>query len=47
MEEVVQEYGSPFRHIPPWVPPLLLAGVDDETDPGPEPEEQHIVRGID
>ncbi|MFI1831568.1 hypothetical protein ACH41E_34755 [Streptomyces sp. NPDC020412] len=46
MEEVVQECGSPFRHIPPWVPPLLLAGVD-ETDPGPEPEEQHIVRGID
>jgi hypothetical protein len=44
VDEVLQEYGRPFGHIPPWAPPLLLAGVDD-TDDGPE--EPHIVRGID
>lgn len=45
MDEALQEYGRPFRHIPPWAPPLLLAGVDDDTDAAPE--EPHIVRGID
>ncbi|MDI3423700.1 hypothetical protein [Streptomyces luteolus] len=44
MHEVPHEYGSPFHCIPPWAPPLLLAGTDDDATVADEP---HIVRGID
>ncbi|MEV8309141.1 hypothetical protein AB0P36_17755 [Streptomyces flavidovirens] len=44
MHEVPHEYGRLFEHIPPWAPPLQLAGADDDATMAEEP---HIVRGID
>ncbi|MDI3389876.1 hypothetical protein QIS99_27335 [Streptomyces sp. B-S-A8] len=45
MDDLPQEDARALSHVPPWVPPLLLAGVDDDTDVAPE--EPNIVRSID
>lgn len=41
MHEIQEMFGGDFSE-PHAVPPLLLAGIDDE-----EPAEPHLVRGID
>ncbi|MDI3408227.1 hypothetical protein [Streptomyces cavernicola] len=45
MDEVLHKDARTPMHGLSGVPPLLLAGVDDDTDA--EPEEPNIVRSID